>query len=135
MMHRLRVLYTCGVWLLVLAWGSWDVVAAAEPEAQFLTGEVWQTMLPDAKVAYILGIGNLVDFEYATAETPPQARDSFLPWLVKGLSGKSVNEVIGKVDTYYKEHPDQLKHPVVEAIVRTLVLPTLLMAQPGWHER
>ena len=135
MMHRLRVLYIYSVWLLVLAWGSWDAIAVADSEPQFLTGEVWQTMVPDAKVAYILGIGNLVDFEYATAETPPQARDSFLPWLVKGLSGKSVNDVIEKVDTYYKEHPDQVKHPVVEAIVRTMVLPTLLTAQPGWRER
>ena len=100
MMHRLRLLYICGVWLLVFAWGSWDAVAAAGPEAQFLTGEVWQTMLPDAKVAYILGIGNLVDFEYATAETPPQARDSFLPWLVKGLSGRPNNTVLEKVNTY-----------------------------------
>lgn len=134
-MKRLRLFCTCGVWLLVMGWGGSDVSAAAGFESQFLTGEVWQTLLPDAKVAYILGMGNLVDFEYATAETPPQARDSFLPWLVKGLSGKPISEVIEKVNTYYKEHPDQLKRPVVEAIVRAMVLPTLLMTQPGGLER
>jgi hypothetical protein len=85
---------------------GWSAVAAAASETQLLSGELWQTMSPDTKVAYILGIGNLVDFETVLAEPPPPERKSFFPWLVKGMSGKSVNEVIKTVDVYYKEHPD-----------------------------
>jgi len=108
---------------------GWSAIAAAAPETQLLSGELWQTMSPDTKVAYILGIGNLVDFEAGLAEPLPPERRSFLPWLVKGMSGKSINEVIRTVDGYYKEHPDQLKHPVLEVVLRTTVLPGLSISQ------
>ena len=128
-MQRLRLLYTYGMWSLVVGLVSWSAIAAAASETQLLSGELWQTMSPDTKVAYILGIGNLVDFEAGLAEPLPPERRSFLPWLVKGMSGKSINEVIKIVDVYYKEHPDQLKHPVLEVLLRATVLPGLTISQ------
>jgi hypothetical protein len=128
-MPRLRLFCTCGVWFLVVGLVGWSAIAAAAPETQLLSGEFWQTMSPDTKVAYILGIGNLVDFEAGLAEPLPPERRSFLPWLVKGMSGKSVNEVIRTVDVYYREHPDQLKHPVLEVVLRATVLPGLTISQ------
>jgi len=130
-MQRLRLFCTCGVWLLVIGLVGGSAVAAAAAETQLLSGELWQTMSPDTKVAYILGIGNLVDFETVLAEPPSPERKSFFPWLVKGMSGKSVNEVIKTVDVYYKEHPDQLKRPVLEVVLRATVLPGLTISQSG----
>jgi len=80
-----------GVWLLIIGLVGWSAVAAAASEPQLLFGEIWQTLSPDAKVAYILGIGNMVDFESVLAEPPASERRSFFPWLVKGMGGKSVN--------------------------------------------
>ena len=128
-MQRLRLFCTCSVWFLVMGLVGWSAIAAAAAETQLLSGELWQTMSPDTKVAYILGIGNLVDFESVLAESPAPEGRSFFPWLVKGMSGKSVNEVIKTVDVYYKEHPDQLKRPVLEAVLRATVLPGLTISQ------
>ncbi len=69
-MQRLRLFCTCGVCLLVIGLVGSSAVAAAASETQLLSGELWQTMSPDTKVAYILGIGNLVDFETVLAELP-----------------------------------------------------------------
>lgn len=129
-MRRSRVIWTCGVVLLVALVG-WHVIESAEPPAQLLTGQLWQTMSADAKVAFVWGVGNLVDFERAQAGSPPPGTQSFIPFLVKGLKGKSINEVVRQVDTYYEAHPDQLRRPVMDAIFQAVVLPALAVEKEG----
>ena len=60
---------------------------------QLLTGELWQQMSPEAKIA-------------------------FVPVLVRGLQGKSINDVVRRVDTYYATHPSEIERPVIEAILQ-----------------
>ena len=111
-------------------------MAAAVPEPELLTGDVWQRMSADAKVAYILGLGNLVEYErHQLVESPPAASKSFLPHLARGLSGISVNEVVSRVDAYYATHPDQLNRPVVDTIFQAIVLPRLKAAKAGGQRR
>ena len=131
-MNRPLVVSTFGGLVLVMWLAAWSVVGSAERAPELLTGELWQTMSPDAKVAFVWGIGNLVEFERAQAGTqPPAGSKSFIPFLVKGLSGKSINEVVRQVDTYYDAHPDQVKRPVVDAIFQAVVLPTLKTDKGG----
>ena len=54
-----------------------------------------------------------------------------IPFLVKGLEGKSINEVVHQVDAYYESHPDQIQRPVVDAIFQAVVLPTLKAEKEG----
>ena len=93
-MKRSLVVSTFGSLVLVMWLVAWSVVGWAERSPELLTGELWQTMSPDAKVEF-----------------------------VKGLSGKPINDVVRQVDSYYETHPDQVKRPVVDTIFQAGALP------------
>ena len=128
-MRRLRILLTFGVLLLVVGVAGWSGIGAAEPSSQLLTGELWQQMSADTKVAYIWGIGNLVEYERALMVTPPAESKSFFPLLIKGLSGKPINDVVRQIDAYYQTHPDERQRPVMDAMFQAVVIPSLRTAQ------
>ncbi|PWB47107.1 MAG: hypothetical protein C3F12_03740 [Candidatus Methylomirabilota bacterium] len=117
--------------LLLVAFAGWRTLESAEPAPQLLTGQLWQTLSSDAKVAFVWGIGNLVEFERIQAGSPQAGTKSFIPFLVNGLKGKSIDEVVGLVDRYYRNHPDQMHRPVVDAIFQTAVLPKLTVVPEG----
>lgn len=104
---------------------GWNTLFAAEPSPQLLTGEFWQTLSPDAKVAFVWGVGNLVEFERAQAGAGDAGRKSFIPLLVQGLKGRAINDVVRAVDAYYAGHPGELRRPVIDAIFQAVVLPEL----------
>lgn len=128
-MNRTLVVSTFGGLILLLWLLTWGVVGSVEGPPQLLTGELWQSMSPDAKVAFVWGIGNLV--EYERAQTGPPGPKSFIPLLVKGLAGKPINDVVRQVDAYYETHPDQLKRSVVDAIFKAVVIPAVKTEQGG----
>jgi hypothetical protein len=128
-MNRTLVVSTFGGLVLLLWLLTWGVVGSVERPPQLLTGELWQSMSPDAKVAFVWGIGNLV--EYERAQTGPRGPKSFIPLLVKGLAGKPINDVVRQVDAYYETHPDQLKRSVVDAIFKAVVIPAVKTEQGG----
>ena len=131
-MNRPLVVSAFGSLVLVMWLAAWSVVGSAERSPELLTGELWQMMSPDAKVAFVWGIGNLVEFERSQAGTQPAAGGkSFIPYLIKGLAGKSINDVVRQVDTWYEAHPDQVKRPVVDALFQAVVLPTLKAEKGG----
>jgi hypothetical protein len=114
-MKRVPVLARWSVVLLMLGVFGGTMLEAAAPEPLLLTGGHWQTMSPEVKIAYISGVGNLVEYERHQLDAPPaeRQRKSFLPYLARGLSGISINEVVSRVDNYYAKYPDQLKRPAV----------------------
>jgi len=130
-MRRPVVLSTVGGLVLVLGLVAWSVGGSVERPPQLLTGELWQTMSPDAKVAFVWGIGNLVEYERTRVGPQPPGTKSFIPLLVKGLAGKPIKDIVRGVDGYYETHPDQLKRPVVDAIFKAVVLPSLRAEQGG----
>lgn len=130
-LSRPLVIVTGGALLLLLGLAGWHLLGSTEGSSPLLTGELWQTLAPDAKVAFVWGIGNLVEFERAQTEPSPAGSKSFIPFLIKGLSGKPLNEVVRQVDAYYQAHPDQLTRPVVEVIFRAVVLPALRAEEKG----
>jgi hypothetical protein len=136
-MKRVSVLARWSVVLLVLGVVGGTILEAAVPEPLLLTGEHWQTMSPEAKIAYISGVGNLVEYERHQMDAPPaeRQRKSFLPHLARGLSGISINEVVNRVDHYSATYPDQLKRPVVDAIFQSVVLPRMQAEKAGGQSR
>jgi hypothetical protein len=136
-MIRLPVLACWSVVLLVLGVLGGTLIEAAAPEVQLLTGEHWRTMSSEAKIAFISGVGNLVEYERHQMNAPSaeHQRKSFLPYLARGLSGISINEVVGRVDNYYATYPDQLKRPVVDAIFQAVVLPRMQAGKTGGQRR
>ncbi len=130
-MRRSRVMWISVVALLVIAVAGWRILESAEPTSQLLTGRLWQTMSPDAKVAFVWGIGSLVEYERAQVGASPMGTKSFIPFLIKGLKGKPIDEVVRLVDTYYQTYPDQLQRPVMDVIFQAVVLPTLTVDTEG----
>jgi len=140
-MRKYRIISVSSLFLLVLAVGlGWLGVPAAEAqqatEAQLLSGNTWQMLSRDNKIAYIWGIGNLVELERTNFETqqpqpPADDRKSFIPYLAYGLRGMSIQQVIEHVDTYYMTHPDQRNQPVLNAIFQAVVMPRLREAKAG----
>jgi hypothetical protein len=129
-MRRLHIVAICSVALLIVGMAEWYLAPATTPEPQFLIGRTWQAMSYDTKVAYIWGMGNLAVFERALrqddAATPYQG---FLSWLVQGLQGKSLTEVVSQVDAHYRAHPEQIERPVIDGLFQAVVLPALLTSQ------
>src|SRR5574337_437674 len=130
-MRRSRVIWIFAAGLLLFAFAGWRILESAEPVPQLLTGQLWQTMSPDAKVAFVWGIGNLVEYERAQAGTAPMSTKSFIPFLIKGLKGKPIDEVVRLIDAYYRSYPEQIQRPVVDTIFQTVVLPTLTTETEG----
>jgi hypothetical protein len=128
-MPRSRKTPIWGVLLLMLGLSGWDGLEAGEPTVQLLTGEVWQRMSPDAKVAFVWGISNLVEYERQLRDTPPAESRSFLPSLIQGLQGKTINDIVRQLDAYYQTHSDQRQLPVINAIFQAVVIPSLRVAR------
>ena len=145
-MKRLRMV---GIYLAVALFvgftaGSFEVPAAEKSSEQkayqkamekglqdslgvpILTGELWQKMTPDSKVAFIWGFGHVVTIEQHLMDKYPELkRDSFVPKVVEGMADIPMNEVVARVDQYYSAHPDQLKEPVTKAIWDTMIKPNI----------
>jgi hypothetical protein len=85
----------------------------------------------DNKVAFVWGIGNFVEFERALRETPPPQSKGFMPLLIQGLAGKTINEVVHEIDAYYKAHPDRLERSGLGAMFQAVVLPTMGATRQG----
>jgi hypothetical protein len=77
-------------------------------------GNQWSQVTYDGKMGYVKGIGNLADFEVASAKGkgPPIAQA-----IVKELKAKTVEQVVEQVDSYYKENPGKLGTSVLEVIL------------------
>jgi hypothetical protein len=129
MTPRSRKIAVYGLILLVLGLSTWGRTEATEPTVQILTGEVWQTMPHDTKVAFVWGLGNLLEFERHLGDVPPATSRSFLPPLIKGLQGKTINDIVHQVDAYYRTHADQRQLPVINAIFQAVVIPSLQVAR------
>ncbi|MBF0551570.1 MAG: hypothetical protein HQK60_13670 [Deltaproteobacteria bacterium] len=97
-----------------------------------LTGDVWEKMSPDAKVAFIWGFGHVVTIEqHLIHKYPELKRDSFVPRVVEGMAGIPMNDVVARVDKYYSENPDHLKDPVTKVMWDTMIKPNIKVGIAG----
>jgi hypothetical protein len=95
-------------------------------EMPVLTGEQWQTMQPDTKIAFIWGIGHVVTIEEHVIQRHPELRkQGFVSKLAEGLRGVPMKTIIEQIDAYYQKNPDDLDLPVMRVIWSQLVRPKL----------
>jgi hypothetical protein len=117
-------LWSMGVACL-LAWG---VVKA--DEVPLVTGEHWVKSSEDTKKAYLVGIANLAQVETAYfGANPPPDTQSFVPRMVRGLKGQTLDTVREGLDRWYAAHPDRLGRPVIETLWFEMVVPGLQAAK------
>ena len=113
--------------VLVVGLLVWSDHAAAETdEMPLLTGELWQQLSPDSKLAFVWGIVHVIEFERnLTKDVWGPDPKSFVPHFVTGLKGKTLNDVVIGVDQYYLASPNRLTDPVMKAIVHAVIIPAL----------
>jgi hypothetical protein len=134
--HRKVTLYCC-LLAFFAAFSGASLASAAEEktptdlnlelkEMPVLTGEEWQTLQPDTKVAFIWGIGHVVTIEEHVMKRHPELkRQGFSAKLAEGLRGIPMNAIIQEIDGYYQKNPDDLDLPVMRVIWAQLVKPKL----------
>ena len=119
-MHWRTVMFIVCTAFMVLS-GS-----ARADEVPLVTGEHWTKSSEELKKAYLVGIANVVQVEAAyRGANPPADAQSFLPRLVKGLKGHTLDSVREGLNKWYAAHPDQLQRPVIETIWFEMVVPGL----------
>jgi hypothetical protein len=104
-----------------LVWSS-----ARADEVPLITGEHWTQSSDQVKKVYLIGIANVIQVETAYhAANPPSDAQSFVPRVVKGLKGHTLDSVREGLDKWYAAHPDKLQRPVIETIWFEMVVPGL----------
>jgi len=91
-----------------------------------LTGDLWQKMTHDSKVAFIWGFGHVVTIEQTLMDKYPELkRDSYVAKVVEGMADIPMNEVVDRVDKYYGAHPEQIKESVTKVIWDIMIKPNI----------
>ncbi len=125
---------TLGLLVGVAAWSGTAAAAESLPagggeklkEMPVLTGTVWQKMTADEKIAFVWGMGHVVTVEWQAVQMHPELKhDDLAAKLAEGLIGVSMNDIVQKIDGYYKDNPDDLNAPVMEVIWDEMVTPKI----------
>lgn len=123
-MKQISIVAACLSFLLLntAAWGG----EKDDPDLVIVTGIHWTTASRDEKVAYLFGIGNMLEVEQAMQGKNPSSHirnNSIVPVMIKGLSGQSTTELRKMLDQWYENKPDQLKRSVIEVLYHEFALP------------
>jgi hypothetical protein len=91
-----------------------------------LTGDLWQKMTHDSKVAFIWGFGHVVTIEQNLMDKFPELkRDSYVTKVVEGMADIPMNDVVARVEQYYRANPEQITEPVTKVIWDTMIKPNI----------
>ncbi|MBG7602343.1 MAG: hypothetical protein IZT60_07345, partial [Gammaproteobacteria bacterium] len=106
-MKQISIVAACLSFLLLntAAWGG----EKDDPDLVIVTGIHWTTASRDEKVAYLFGIGNMLEVEQAMQGKNPSSHirnNSIVPVMIKGLSGQSTTELRKMLDQWYENKPD-----------------------------
>ncbi len=99
-----------------------------------LTGELWQKMEGDAKVAFIWGLWHTVAVEHFLMDKYPDLKkDNFSSKVIEGSekSALTMNQMVALVDQYYQANPDHIDKPVVGVLWHTVVRPNITTGIAG----
>ena len=112
---------------MLLAVTILSVATVSAGEVKLLRGDVWQTMEPDEKVAFLWGAGQVVLVENELMTQIPELKvENFSAKVVEGRANNmSLNELIAQIDTFYDLHPEKNSMPVIHVIWDTAIKPYL----------
>jgi hypothetical protein len=99
-----------------------------------LTGEVWQKMDGDSKIAFIWGLWETISIEsYLMQKYPDLNRENFSAKMEEAAekSRPTVDQTVALIDQYYRENSDHLKKPVVGVIWAQMVKPYITVGING----
>lgn len=125
-MKRISIMATCLSLLIFssLAWGG----GKEDPDLVIVTGAHWTTSSRDEKVAYLFGIGNMLEVEQAMQGKNPSRhirKNSIVPVLIEGLKGTSITKVREMLDHWYEKNPGQRNRSVIEVLYTEFAIPNI----------
>lgn len=91
-------------------------------------GGLWTKSSRAEKVAYIVGAGNMMVVEYLfqeAAKKRPSDDQTVIQRFYRGVDNLTLDDLIGRIDQWYKKNPDKLKEPVLVVIWQDVVEPKL----------
>lgn len=98
-----------------------------------LKGDIWQKMTHDSKVAFVWGLGHVVTIESALMDEYPELkRESFVAKTVEGMGNMPMNDVVEKIDGYYKANPGDIDIPVTSVIWKIIIKPNINTGIAGY---
>jgi hypothetical protein len=93
-------------------------------EVPIVNGEHWTKSSDDLKKAYLVGVANVLQIEWAYQKAnPPSDSQSLVPTAALGLKGQTLDGVRDLVDRWYAANPGRLDRPVFEVIWYEAVIP------------
>jgi hypothetical protein len=111
---------------LSIAIANVAISPAQAAEVPMVTGEQWTRSTADVQKAYLVGLVNLTQVESAYfASNPPTDTQSFVPRLVKGMQGQTLDSVREGLNKWYAANPGKLQRPVIETIWFEMAVPGL----------
>jgi hypothetical protein len=94
-------------------------------DLQQVDGQLWQTQSEIVKQAYLVGINNLIDAEYAYqkkfASPKPSSKQTLIQRMYESGDGETIDSVVEAVDAWYAAHPKELKKAVLDVLWLTYV--------------
>ena len=118
--------------MLFIGFTGWGIKESAGGEidkdvkVSLLRGDLWQQMTADSKLAFIWGMGHVVDIEQALMERYPELKkDGFVMKVVEGMADIPMNDVVRKIDNFYEANPDKLDISVAGVIWDTMIKPNI----------
>ena len=96
----------------------------ASEDVPLADGELWSKSSRPEKIAYIVGAGNMMVVEYLYqegAKQKPSDDQTIIQRFYDASDGISLDEIIDRIDQWYKTHPDKMKEPVLVVIWNELV--------------
>ncbi len=138
-MYLFRYIWSIApVFLIIAALSIGSEVNAQETEATVeeqvaaempvLKGDIWVTMTPASKLAFVWGAGHVVTIEQVLMRQYPELkRESFVLKVAESqaASPMKMQEVVATVDNFYTQNPDKLETPVMHVIWDTMIVPNI----------
>jgi len=114
-------------WIVLAAVvGMVSALPVGAGEAKLLTGDVWQKMSKDEKVAFIWGAGQIVTIEQAIMDKLPEMQqENFSAKVVEGMADTEMNQVVSTIDGFYAANPDKLDRAVFRVIWDEMIRPNI----------
>jgi hypothetical protein len=99
--------------------------AASAQEVPFIDGQLWKDSAPVLKRAYLIGISNLLNAEYAYQKEfgPPPDKQTSIQRLYEAIDEVTLDGAAGRIDAWYKANPDKMETTVLEVIWLDMVRP------------
>jgi hypothetical protein len=112
------MIYKAKTWLVGLAFilALVSIALAQGGKAEMVNGTHWKKATKEIKETYIIGIGNMADFEVAVSGK--ERAGCISAGFVDELKDKSIGSIIDEVDKFYKENPSKMDTPVIEVVLR-----------------